>query len=202
MERRYRQSTAVRKQKRKEQILQAAARIFARKSYWETDMESICRQARLAKGTVYLYFNSKEELFTCLIESILNKFLVRIRDLLEQKLSVLPTLEKLMTLYLDFFQEHSAYFTILFLETPGLHTRLATHFWQKFLSSLKPLENRYEQAVISGQVRDVPFKDAIFMLVGLLQSVIYQWLLCSRRYQLVSRASTVKTVLFHGLVEN
>jgi AcrR family transcriptional regulator len=54
------------KQHRKETILAAAKELFFEKGY-RTTMEEIAAQAELSKGTLYLYFNSKDELYISVI---------------------------------------------------------------------------------------------------------------------------------------
>src|ERR1700730_17498569 len=45
------------------EILQPARRIFARLGYSAANVEDIAKEAGMAKGTIYLYFKSKEEIF-------------------------------------------------------------------------------------------------------------------------------------------
>src|SRR4051794_3878904 len=44
-------------------ILEAARTVFARQGYASTVVEDIARQAEIAKGTLYLYFPSKEQIY-------------------------------------------------------------------------------------------------------------------------------------------
>jgi AcrR family transcriptional regulator len=53
---------------KKERIIEAAARIFARNGYSNASVASIARQANIGKGTVYEYFDSKEDLFFAVFE--------------------------------------------------------------------------------------------------------------------------------------
>ena len=46
-----------------ERILEAAADLFSQKSYHEVMMEDVAKMIGVAKGTVYNYFTSKEELY-------------------------------------------------------------------------------------------------------------------------------------------
>ena len=48
---------------RKEQLLDAAARLFADRGYAETRIVDICREAGVAKGLFYWYFDTKEAVF-------------------------------------------------------------------------------------------------------------------------------------------
>lgn len=58
-------------------ILDAALRVFGDKGYYETKVADIAEEAAIAKGTTYLYFSSKEELFRAMM--------VREFDLYEQQ---------------------------------------------------------------------------------------------------------------------
>lgn len=51
-------------------ILHAALNLFAERSYAQTTMAEIARAAGMAKGSVYHYFNSKEELLLQLFDQI------------------------------------------------------------------------------------------------------------------------------------
>ncbi|MGD9412882.1 MAG: TetR/AcrR family transcriptional regulator [Desulfobacterales bacterium] len=53
---------------KKERIIEAAAQVFARSGYSNASIASIARQANIGKGTVYEYFNSKEDLFFAVFE--------------------------------------------------------------------------------------------------------------------------------------
>ena len=52
-------------------ILQAAARVFARKGYAATRMIEVADAAKVGKGTIYQYFPSKEELLFCVFEAVM-----------------------------------------------------------------------------------------------------------------------------------
>ncbi len=63
-----------RRQRRKEdrpgEILEAALALFAEKGFAATRLDEVARRAGVSKGTVYLYFASKEELFKSLVEAM------------------------------------------------------------------------------------------------------------------------------------
>src|SRR5215510_13262218 len=52
-----------RPEKRPEEILDAAMRVFSRRGLHKTNLEEVAREAGISKGTIYLYFKSKEDLF-------------------------------------------------------------------------------------------------------------------------------------------
>ncbi len=51
------------KEQRRNEILDAAEKVFFSKGLHSATMDEVAEEAELSKGTVYLYFNSKEELF-------------------------------------------------------------------------------------------------------------------------------------------
>ena len=66
------------KQARRAQVLRHAKRIFARKGYHRTNVADIIARARIARGTFYLYFQNKKDLFEELLEQVLTELTSRI----------------------------------------------------------------------------------------------------------------------------
>lgn len=66
------------------QILDGAHRVFMKMGYDAASMNDVTREAGVSKGTIYVYFQSKEELFAALIERAKGIFTESIRELLSQ----------------------------------------------------------------------------------------------------------------------
>ena len=66
------------RQARRAQVLRHAKRIFARKRYHRTNVADIIARARIARGTFYLYFQNKRDLFEELLEEVLTDLTSRI----------------------------------------------------------------------------------------------------------------------------
>ncbi len=62
------------KSERRESILVGAERVFVRKGILSATMEDIAREAELSKGALYLYFQSKDELFLTIALRALEEF--------------------------------------------------------------------------------------------------------------------------------
>ncbi len=74
------------------QILEAATRLFIAQGYRKTSVDQVAREAGVAKGTVYLYFETKSELLVATIALEKKAFLGRIRPVIEEDL---PARERL-----------------------------------------------------------------------------------------------------------
>jgi AcrR family transcriptional regulator len=58
---------------RQEEILAAAFGVFAAHGYEAARIDEVARQAGIAKGTIYLYFRDKEQLFRAVVRSLVQK---------------------------------------------------------------------------------------------------------------------------------
>ena len=58
---------------RQEEILAAAFEVFAAHGYDAARIDDVARQAGIAKGTIYLYFRDKEQLFRAVVRSLVQK---------------------------------------------------------------------------------------------------------------------------------
>jgi AcrR family transcriptional regulator len=72
------------KEARRRLILEGARGLFATTSYGDMTMAEVAQRARLAKGTVFLYFPTKEALFLALLEELLFAWFQRLNGWLEQ----------------------------------------------------------------------------------------------------------------------
>ncbi len=64
--------TSIKKIDKKEAILEAALNLFASKGYYTTSMSDVAKEAGVAKGSLYNYFFSKENLLEAILLSILD----------------------------------------------------------------------------------------------------------------------------------
>jgi len=55
--------------KRRRQLLDAATRVFSQKNYWSASITDIIRAAGVARGTFYLYFRSKRDVFLAIADN-------------------------------------------------------------------------------------------------------------------------------------
>jgi AcrR family transcriptional regulator len=70
-----------RKDARPQEILEAALSVFAEKGFAAARMEEIAARAGVSKGTIYLYFDSKDAVFRALAHEMLGTQLTRFADL-------------------------------------------------------------------------------------------------------------------------
>jgi AcrR family transcriptional regulator len=72
-------------------LLEAAKDAFAKRGYGEVNVDDICRGARIAKGSFYRHYRSKEELFVAAAESLADEVAALFRDAAEDRALDLAT---------------------------------------------------------------------------------------------------------------
>lgn len=73
------------KERRRQQIMVAAKRVFSIKGFGRATMEDIANEAELSPGTLYLYFKSKDDLCASLSVRVLEYFFLRMEHLAAEK---------------------------------------------------------------------------------------------------------------------
>jgi AcrR family transcriptional regulator len=74
------------KERRRQQIIVAAKRVFSEKGFNKATMEDIAHEAELSPGTLYLYFKNKEELYASLSLRILQYLHIRVEHVIKEDL--------------------------------------------------------------------------------------------------------------------
>lgn len=93
---------------RKEEILEAGPDIFSEKGYFNSKVAEIVEAVGIAKGTFYLYFDSKKDLFLEMINhyELLMKKNIDLEVLDQDKITLETKLSQLIKNYFDFYLEN------------------------------------------------------------------------------------------------
>jgi len=92
---------------RREDIIQAALEVFADKGFKNTKMDDIALEAGVSKGTVYLYFSSKQKLFMAMYGHLLTQFSKRTGALIQEPDQSPPErIRAMMQMYVNIMQEN------------------------------------------------------------------------------------------------
>ena len=82
------------RERRREQILEAARRCFIRKGFHQSSMADVFAEAGLSAGAVYRYFRSKDEIITAIAEEVVGHVTDLLVPLVEQEPT--PTLDSVI----------------------------------------------------------------------------------------------------------
>ena len=136
-------------------IQDAAMRVVSRKGYDHVTVQDIADEAGIAKGTVYLYFKSREDILEKTMKFSCEDFHERIRATLGDGGSFREILERVIRTQLEYFEERQEFFRLyLAMAEPLGDRRLKKH--AVYRTHIAQLAEMIEAAVKRGEVRDEP----------------------------------------------
>jgi len=91
------------KERRRQQIIVAAKRVFSEKGFNKATMEDIAHEAELSPGTLYLYFKNKEELYASLSLRILQYLHIRVEHVNKEDLAPEQKMDALVEAMYDVY---------------------------------------------------------------------------------------------------
>jgi AcrR family transcriptional regulator len=101
------------KDNRKKLILKSARTLFFKKSFNKVTVDEIARYSELGKGSIYLYFNSKEEIYAQILLNDIDTFKQQVSVLFDKGSKASDLLVEFSCVYVDFFLNDSELFRIL-----------------------------------------------------------------------------------------
>jgi AcrR family transcriptional regulator len=161
------------KEEKKRQILQASLEVFAQKGYGPTVLDDVAAKANMAKGTLYLYFKDKEDLYINTVLHFFELLEAEIRDNMRPDMDPLELLRSVAASQLKFFVHHKNYirFSITSLSAGSMAFRKKLHepMHARMRKQFDGLTNIFDRGQSEGMFRsDIPVEDMIHAYVGML----------------------------------
>lgn len=104
------------KLQRRQEIIDAAEKVFISKGFTNSTMDDIASEAELSKGTLYLYFKSKEELFKVFVHRAILKLQELFVHNISEKDNGILKVEAIGESYIQFYFDYPFYYQALMFE--------------------------------------------------------------------------------------
>jgi TetR/AcrR family fatty acid metabolism transcriptional regulator len=185
---------------KRESILRAATRVFARNGYFNSKVADIAREADVADGTVYLYFKSKEEILHSIFDQNMAEAITAGRVLIEKISDPREKLRRIALLHLERLGADPDLAVVFQVELRG-----STKFMRKFSAAgfaeyLGLLRQTFEAGQRSGVFRkELNAKLVSKILFGALDEMATNWIISKRNYKLEPMAGVVMDVFLNGV---
>jgi AcrR family transcriptional regulator len=156
-------------ERRREEILDAAAKLFAQHGYRNTDMEYVATAVDIAKGTIYRYFASKEELFLAAAD----RGMRRAGDFVDASVAgitdPLQRMAQAVCAYLTFFRNNPQCVELFIQERAEFRDRPQQTYFAYRDCRLPPWREMFRSLIAEGRVRELPPE----RIVNVLSNVVY-----------------------------
>jgi len=183
-------------------ILDAAVRVFGRRGYHDAKIAEIAAAARVAEGTVYLYFRNKEHLFGTVFDEKMDELLARGRAIVASEASAAERLTRLVDLHLTFFAADRDLASLFQIELRRSARMLQRVIRSKLVDYFRLLGGVLKDGIASGEFRpQLSPRLAVRVLFGAADEIVSEWLFSGGDPALLADARNVVGMLLAGFAE-
>ena len=166
------------KENRKNSILKAARKLFFERGFKSVTVDLIAAKAEVSKGSIYLYFDSKEEIYTQILISANIERHKEIENFARQEGTASELLLKYARVYVDFFLENNELFRILMTfmlhaENMNLTEEQNTQLIHTTNENIRMISEILQKGVDTGEFSDrIDIRQGQNAIWGLLNGII------------------------------
>jgi TetR/AcrR family fatty acid metabolism transcriptional regulator len=187
---------------KRQRILDAAVRVFGRRGYHDAKIAEIASAARVAEGTVYLYFRNKEHLFATVFDEKMDDLLSRGRDIVASEASAAERLTRLVDLHLTFFAADRDLASLFQIELRRSARMLQRVIRSKLVDYFRLLGGVLKDGIASGEFRPhLSPRLAVRVLFGAADEIVSEWLFSGEDPALLADARNVVGMLLAGFAQ-
>ncbi len=171
-------------------IIKAATKIFAKKGFYQAKISEIAREADVADGTIYIYFENKDDILICLFEEQMKAVLDNMVSEISQEDDPAKKLERFALAHLKLIENNKSMAEIIQVEVRQSSKFMKEYKNEKFTQYLDLIADiirqGQEKGVFKKEVIPGVAKRAFF---GALDEMSRFWVLSSRKHYDINTAA-------------
>ena len=186
------------------EILDATCRVVSQHGFQGATVNRVAEEAKIAKGTIYLYFRKKEELLKAAVEQGMENFTNQVQAEVEEVSAPLEKIVRLVEAVLKLSDTNRDFFKMLLLErnllaaSPG-HPE-ASHMLDLYLDYIRFIEDTIREAVDAGVLRPHNTEASAFALSESMRGCFQQRALGLTARSASEDADILLDLLMHGML--
>jgi TetR/AcrR family fatty acid metabolism transcriptional regulator len=181
-------------------IIDAAIRVFARKGYFNSRVSDIAREAGIAAGTIYLYFDTKEDILITLFREKMAEFVSALWRAIADERDAVAKVRRLVHLHFQMLEQDPDLAAVVQVELRQGQKFFRGPATQEMAAYFALIASVLEEGVAAGRFRrDLAVKIAAKMMFGAMDQMATSWVLGKRGYRLVDTAPAVADLLLQGI---
>jgi TetR/AcrR family fatty acid metabolism transcriptional regulator len=190
-------------------ILDAALRTFVKRGYPETKVAEIASEAKVAEGTIYNYFPSKEDLLLALFDEKWNAIIHEVKSKINRLDDPNKKLKAIFSSVVRMFRKNRQLAEIFMIDIKQSSIFLNNYTINRIVEFLDLIEEILEEGKRKGMYRkDLNTRVAKMIIFGAAQGILLSWVLSEStavknktfKFSLYQAAKTLKDVFKSGLV--
>ncbi|HPC94607.1 MAG TPA: TetR/AcrR family transcriptional regulator [Sedimentisphaerales bacterium] len=193
------------RQRHRDEIVEAAMRLFSEKGFHNVSMQEIAAEAEFATGTIYNFFDSKETLYREIMNEVADNVLSVVQPILEGGADEKEKLAGFIRASIRVFRENSAAIRLFLRANQGPLTHIGTaHFSETAGKVHDTLQARLRQVYAAG-VRRGTFRALDPRVVSLaldaaLRAIVFSVAEDTEESALEQRVAHIEELFFRGIL--
>lgn len=189
----------------RQDILAAALDLFSRKGYRNVSMREIAERAEFAIGTLYKFFEHKEDLYRVLLLEEAARLFAAVTEAIEEPDDEVEKIRNFVRVKGEVFRANVATIRLYFSETQGARQNVLEGFDAEIREMhegfLRRLAAVFERGMRRRRFRKIadPYHLAV-ALEGLTNAFLFLWLESPKRLVPLEDSNTILNILFKALV--
>ena len=184
----------------RQRIIREAAREFARLGFDQANINLIAEQAGIGKGTIYLYFENKRELFLAMLRSIAQMQLTAIRAALATPGTFQQRLERLFRAFAHLAEVDSDSFNVSMSALYGVNRAFQAETTKLLRDYLAVIALVLEESQAHGEIRCHDIEATALMVLSLTESyVLSAKVLGQSEQEIGQQAQHVAQLVLNGI---
>lgn len=185
---------------KKNTIYNAALQVFAEDGFHKSTMKKIADLSGVAKGTVYEYFKSKEELLEQLLKERTQEIVEKITAICSKDTDILQQVKELLEFWVLFIEENPLLYRLIQSEAIFQRTGSKAMFYDYIVSQLPMIKERIVALNREKKLKTTSFYTTFYGILGFIDGVAQKWFRCNMDYPLRDEIPVILEVLFYGFV--
>jgi len=192
-----------RREERRQAIIEVAARLFAELGYTSCEMERVATELKIAKGTLYLYFASKEDLFYACVDTGMRQMQATVSQAADVSLEPFERVARGIRAYLQFFDEHPEHVELLIQERANFKNRKRPTYFEYRDANLSKWRDLHQNMIHLGRERnDLPVERIMDVVGNLLYGTMFTNHFNGRSVSLAEQANSMIQIIFGGILSD
>ena len=186
---------------RRNQILDAATKVFVRLGFQHARMDDIVEESGLSKGTLYWYFKSKEDIINAILRRLFAGALESLESLLEAEGTVSERLVQLTSDRVTGMKHMSSLVPIIFeFYAVAVHQQWVKQFIGEYFKHFRGLlEDLIQQGIDRGEFYPVNAAETAISLASMYEGLTIHWLMEPETVQWDILSENSIPILLNGL---
>jgi AcrR family transcriptional regulator len=181
-------------------IMHQAASEFARLGFDQANINAIAEQAGIGKGTIYLYFENKRDLFLEMLRSIAQEQLAVIRAAIAPEGTLRQRLEWLFRAFVRLAEEESDDFNVYMSALYGVNRAFQAEATKLLRDYVAVIALMLEQSQARGEINSHNIEASALMVLSLTESyVLSTKVLGQPEHLILQQAGPVAELILRGI---